>query len=96
MSTGSERPILFSKITGKPSQRGKRLRSAEGLTWKQRNREAVNARRRKLYAENPANHRARQRAYKRGTARPKVLAANRRWSVAYRARLRSELTPSPS
>jgi len=33
----SDRPILFSITTGRPSQRGKRLRSADGLTWKQRN-----------------------------------------------------------
>lgn len=31
-----ERPILFSITTGQPSQRGKRLRSADGLTWIER------------------------------------------------------------
>jgi hypothetical protein len=40
-----ERPIIFSVTTGQPSQRGKRMKAADGLTWKQRNREAVNARR---------------------------------------------------
>jgi hypothetical protein len=36
-----ERPIIFSVTTGQPSQRGKRLKAADGLTWKQRNREAM-------------------------------------------------------
>lgn len=85
-----ERPILFSKTTGKPSQRGKRLRALDGMTWKQRNKEAVNARRRALYAENPAKHRERASEY-RETARESVLAYNRTWSAAYRARLRAEM-----
>jgi len=86
-----ERPILFSLVTGKPSQRGKRLRSSDGLTWKERNREAVNARRRRLYADNPEKHRRRQSEYKRGDAKPRVLEANRKWSAEYRATLRREM-----
>lgn len=87
----TERPILFSVTTGQPSQRGKRLRSADGLTWKQRNKDAVNARRRELYAANPEKHRQRQQQYKRSDAKPKVLAANRKWSSEYRAALRREM-----
>ena len=86
-----ERPIIFSVTTGQPSQRGKRLKAADGLTWKQRNREAVNARRRELYAADPEKHRERQRAYKKGEAKPRVLAANRAWSAEYRAQLRAEM-----
>ena len=85
-----ERPILFSKTTGKPSQRGKRLRAIDGLTWKRRNKEAVNARRRALYAENPAKHRERASEY-RETRRESVLAYNRTWSAGYRSRLRAEM-----
>lgn len=87
-----ERPILFSIITGKHSQRGKRLKSQDGLTWRQRNRDAVNARRRTLYATDPEKHRARQRDYKNGEAKPRVLAANRKWSASYRSKLREEMT----
>lgn len=87
-----ERPILFSVTTGKPSQRGKRLRSRDGLTWKQRNKDAVNARRRELYAADPDAHRARQRTYKASEeARPRVLAYNRRWIAEYRATLKAEM-----
>jgi hypothetical protein len=86
-----ERPILFSITTGKPSQRGKRLKSADGLTWKQRNRDAVNARRRALYASDPERHRERQRNYKASDAKPNVLAYNRAWSAEYRASLRAEM-----
>ncbi len=86
-----ERPILFSVITGNQSQRGKRLKSQDGLTWKQRNREEVNARRRSLYASDPEKHRERQKQYKKGEAKPRVLAANRKWSAAYRAQLRAEM-----
>lgn len=84
-----ERPI--SLITGKESQRGKRLKSIDGLSWKQRNREAVNARTRLLYASNPAKHRAAAIAYKRGPAKSSVLETNRAWHAAYRARLRAEM-----
>ena len=84
-----ERPI--SVTTGQPSKRGKRLKSIDGLTWKQRNREAVNARRRALYAQDPDKHRQRQAAYKRGEARQRVLEANRAWSADYRTRLRAEM-----
>lgn len=86
-----ERPILFSITTGKPSQRGKRLKAGDGLTWKQRNREAVNARRRELYAQYPDKHRERQRQYKRSDARTSVLEANRKWLSKYRASLRAEM-----
>ena len=86
-----ERPIPLSITTGKPSKRGQRLKSSGGLTWKQRNREAVNARRRELYAAEPDKHRERQRAYKAGEAKPQVLAFNRAWGAGYRARLRSEM-----
>lgn len=84
-----ERPITVT--TGEPSQRGKRLKSADGLTWKQRNREAVNARRRELYAAAPDVHRERQREYKRSDARPRILAANRTWQLGYRQSLRAEM-----
>lgn len=86
-----ERPILFSVVTGMPSQRGRRLKSQDGLSWRQRNRAAVNARRRELYASDPDEHRERQRLYKKGPAKPRVLAANRAWSAEYRARLRAEM-----
>lgn len=86
-----ERPILFSVITGRPSQRGKRLKGKDGLSWKERNREAVNMRRRALYASDPEKHRKRQAEYKTGCAKPRVLAANRKWCSEYRRRLRSEM-----
>lgn len=85
-----ERGIIFSVTTGKPSLNGQRLRSKDGLTWKQRNRLAVNARRRALYAKEPEKHRKRAARY-RIEARPNVLRLNRRWSVKYRARLRAEM-----
>lgn len=85
------RAILFSITTKKPSQRGKRLKAIDGLTWKQRNREAVNARRRELYAQNPEKHRDRQRQYKRGDAKSNVLEANRKWLSKYRADLRAAM-----
>ena len=86
-----ELPTQISVTTGAPSQRGKRLKSKDGLTWKQRNRAAVNARRREQYAANPEDHRERQRRYKRGEAKPRVLAANRAWQTEYRASLRAEM-----
>jgi hypothetical protein len=86
-----ERPILLSVTTGEPSKRGKRLKSRDGLTWKQRNRDAVNARRRKLYADDPDKHRARQRMYKSSEAKPNILAYNRAWSSEYRTSLRNEM-----
>ncbi|CAJ0701807.1 hypothetical protein LMG19089_02931 [Ralstonia edaphis] len=91
MEQRKERPILFSVTTGQPSQRGKRLQSQDGLNWKQRNRDAVNARRRELYAADPEKHRARQRAYKNSDAKPAVLAYNRKWSAEYRASLKAEM-----
>lgn len=87
----ADRPILMSVTTGQPSQKGKRLKSQDGLTWKQRNRDAVNERRRALYAAEPEKHRERQRQYKCSEARPRVLAYNRTWSAEYRARLRAEM-----
>lgn len=84
-----ERPI--SLTTGAPSLRGKRLKSIDGLTWKQRNKDAVNARRRELYAKSPEPQRQRQRAYKKGEARARILAANRVWCAAYRSRIRAEM-----
>lgn len=86
-----ERPILFNVTTSRPSQKGMRLKSADGLTWKQRNREAVNARRRELYAAEPETHRARQKDYKAGDAKPRVLEANRVWQLGYRKALRAEM-----
>ncbi len=85
-----ERPILFSVTTGKPSQRGKRLRSVDGLTWKQRNKEEINARRRAMYLEDVEKHRARASQYRK-TNREKVNQVNAAWLVKYRARLRSEM-----
>lgn len=57
-----ERPIIFSVTTGEPSKIGQRLKSDDGLTWKQRNREAVNARRRQLYAASPHQSKEARRA----------------------------------
>lgn len=85
-----ERPILFSVTTGKPSQRGKRLKKLDGLTWKERNRDAVNKRRRELYAIDPKKHRERASEYRK-KERDNVLAYNRKWSTEYRARLRLEM-----
>lgn len=85
-----ERPIPISATTGQPSQRGKRLKGKDGLTWKQRNREAVNARRRELYAADPQKHLQRASRY-RQDARETVLAYNRKWSTDYRSRLRAEM-----
>lgn len=85
-----ERPILFSITTGQPSQRGKRLKSSDGLSWKQRNREAVNARRRALYAADAEKHRERASAYRK-EAKEKVNQYNAAWSAKYRANLRSEM-----
>lgn len=85
-----EHQILLSVTTGEPSQRGSRLQSQDGLTWKQRNRDAINARRRALYAADPEAHRERQRQYKRDQ-RERVNAYNAEWSAEYRARLRSEM-----
>jgi hypothetical protein len=83
-----EHPI--SIVTGKPSQRGKRLRSIDGLTWKKRNREAVNARRRELYNQDPEKHRKRAADYRK--RKPSVVyALNRRWGKKYRAIVRSEM-----
>lgn len=85
-----ERPMLISVTTGKQSQRGKRLRSADGLTWKQRNREAVNARRRKLYADNPEKDRLRQRHYRKNNP-AKILAYNAKWRRQFFGALRAEM-----
>lgn len=61
------------------------------LSWKQRNRQASNARRRERYAANPDAHRQRQRDYKRGEAKPHILEANRIWQTAYRRTLRAQM-----
>ncbi len=82
----TDKPI--SIITGKPSLRGARV--GDGLTWRQRNAEAVRLRKRQLYAENNAKHRARASQYRKKN-REKVAAANRVWLMAYRAKLRSEM-----
>lgn len=84
-----ERPILFSVVTGQPSQRGKRLTAVDGLTWRQRNREAVNARKRELYAASAEKHRERASRYRQANA-DRVNAYNARWSADYRAQLRAE------
>lgn len=83
------RPII-SVTTGKPSKSGQRLRSKDGLTWKQRNREAVNRRRRELYALNPDKERKRTAKY-RAENYQSVLAANRAYGVKWRARMREEM-----
>lgn len=85
-----ERPILFSVVTGQPSRRGKRLRADDGLTWRERNRAAVNARRRELYAENAESARARTRAY-RASNPDKVLQYNARWRRKFFGALRTEM-----
>lgn len=88
-----ERPILFSKITGKRSLAGQRLKSEDGLTWKQRNREAVNARRRQLYAANPElAERNRKRSSEYRKKNPlKVFASNAAWRRKFFGALRAEL-----
>lgn len=83
-----ERPI--SVVTGQVSQRGKRLQSADGLTWKQRNRDAVNARRRALYAGETGKHRQRVSEYRK-EQREKVNAYNAAYGTGYRMRLRAEM-----
>lgn len=82
------KPIIFSIVTGGPSLKGHRVN--DGKAWRERNREAVLARRRELYALNPEKGRARIRKYRKenpGT----VLAYNRTWSARYRADLRAEM-----
>lgn len=79
-----------SVITGKTSQRGKRLRSVDGLSWRERNRDAINRRRRKLYALDHAKHLAYAAGYRRREY-AKVLAANRAWGIKTRAKLRAEM-----
>jgi len=86
----TERPILMSVTTGAPSLRGQRLRSADGLTWKQRNRDAVNARRRTLYAGSPEKHRKRLSAYRKRNP-DKVLAYNATWRRKFFGALRREM-----
>lgn len=88
-----ERPILFSITTGKPSQRGKRLKSADGLSWKQRNRESVNARRRAMYPLKAEAFRKKASAYRK--ANPiKVLAYNAKWRRKFYGSLRREMVAS--
>ena len=85
-----DRPIRISIITGKPSLNGKRLKSADGMTWRQRNCEAVNARRRQLYAAEPVKHRNRSARYKKAN-REKVNKLVRAGAKRHRARLRAEM-----
>lgn len=85
-----ERPILMSVTTGKPSQRGKRPQSKDGLSWKQRNKAAVNARRKLLYSQNPEKHRARASAYRKKNL-AKVVAWNRAYRRKFYPALRSEM-----
>jgi len=81
-----ERPV--SIVTGQPSLRGKKV--GDGLTWRQRNAEAIRARKRELYAQDKEKHPARASQYRKEN-RVKVVAANRAWLTAYRARLRAEM-----
>lgn len=85
-----ERSILMSVITGEPSKRGKRLRSADGLTWKQRNRSAVNARRRELYAQNPQKGREKLKKYRKENPE-RVLVYNAKWRRKFFGALRLEM-----
>jgi hypothetical protein len=85
-----ERPILFSIVTGQPSQRGKRLRSKDGMTWRQRNKENVNRRKRELYAKNVGTERMRASIYRKKKA-SSVNAYNRKWLLKYRATVRAEM-----
>lgn len=82
-----ERPI--SVITGKPSQRGHRLRSKDSLSWRDRNREAVNRRKRELYALNPERGRERSKTNRQKNYK-QVLEANRRWRAVFWPQLRQE------
>ena len=80
----------ISVITGRPSMRGSRLRSLDGKTWKQRNREAVNARRRTLYELDKPKHHFRASTYRK-TNREKVNRYNAAYAVKLRARLREQM-----
>ena len=86
----SERPIIFSVVTGKPSQKGWRLRATDGLAWRQRNRDAVNARRRQIYAKNAERGRARTAAYRKANPK-KVLQYNARWRRKFFGAIRAEM-----
>jgi hypothetical protein len=83
-----ERPI--SVTTGLPSQSGSRLKALDGLTWKQRNRDAVNARRRALYVAGSDVARARSSAYRKANP-AKVLAYNATWRRRFYGALRREM-----
>jgi hypothetical protein len=83
-----ERPICVT--TGKPTQRGKRLKSVDGLAWKERNRASVNARRRELYRQNPERDREKNRTYRKRHPK-KVLEYNARWRRKFYGALRAEL-----
>lgn len=85
-----ERPIVVSKITGQPSQRGRRIQSADGLSWRKRNRDAINTRRRALYAADPDKHRARTQRYREMNPE-KVLTYNARWRRKFFGVLRAEM-----
>lgn len=85
-----ERGIIMSVTTGKPTQRGKRLRSQTGKSWRERNREGIRKRSRALYALNRIARRERQARYKREN-RVKVRAACRAFGAEYRPRLRRQM-----
>jgi hypothetical protein len=71
-----ERPILFSE-PARPS-------------WRQRNRELVNARKRAAYAADPEKGRARTRAYRKANP-SNVLEYNARWRRKFFGGLRAEM-----
>lgn len=85
-----ERGIVISVITGKPSLRGKRLRSKDGLTFSQRNRDAVNARTRLIYSLSPEKHREQSARYKKRN-REKVRKWVRDGGKRLRDRMRAEM-----
>lgn len=80
----TERPILMNIASRKGKPR------IGGLTWKQRNRDAVNERRRVLYAADTKKHRARASDYRR-RQRDAVNKYNAVWGSKYRVRLRTEM-----
>lgn len=89
--TIKERPILkISATTGLPSMQGKRLRSSDGLSWRQRNKDAINARKREIYAKDIAKQRDRLSKYRKAN-KEKVNGYNARWGTVYRQRVRAEM-----
>lgn len=98
----NEKPILFSDlirsgeenrvsvITGQPSLRGKRNTRPNGITWRQHNRDAVNARKRELYSRDNSKHLERSRAFRKANPE-RVNTTNRRLAIQYRKKLRAEM-----